>query len=257
MSVNEKIFVVVPFYNEEKLIGNLLHSFARQTDKNFHLILVNNNSTDNSANIVENFIQNNKNISVEMILESEKGTGYALHTGFRKAISQGANYLARTDADCEVEKNWVKKIRKYFSQGYEYIGGIICALKDEYYAWYDHFTQVLDPYISDMVPTYLLGLKYKGEEFKYSYKHMVGANMAITKDLYLRAGEFAKGKIEDQNEDFILSETIRILTDKVIKSYGLKVYASTRRRKTYGMRKTNNYYSHKDFDFENETIDIR
>jgi len=257
MLMTEKIFVVVPFYNEEKLIGNLLRSFARQTDKNFHLILVNNNSTDNSANIVEKFIHNHKNISAEMILEAEKGTGYALHTGFRKAISLGANYLARTDADCEVEKNWIKKIRKYFSQGYEYIGGITHMLKDEFYSWYDPFVQIVDPYISDILPTLMLGLQNRGKEYKYFYKHITGPNMAITKDLYLRAGEFVQGSIEQQNEDFILSEKVRTLTDKVKKSYFLKTKMSARRRKTYGINKMNRYYSHQDFDFENEVVDIR
>jgi|3_EtaG_2_1085321.scaffolds.fasta_scaffold14048_2 hypothetical protein len=51
-----KFNVVVPFYNCEKWIGKCIQSLKRQRYKNFNCILVDDMSTDNSANVVESLI---------------------------------------------------------------------------------------------------------------------------------------------------------------------------------------------------------
>lgn len=52
MSALERITVVVPAYNEELLIRNTLDALTRQeTDANYHIVVVDNGSTDNTAEI--------------------------------------------------------------------------------------------------------------------------------------------------------------------------------------------------------------
>ena len=50
------VSVVVPMYNTEKYIGELMDSMLVQTLQNFELIIVDNGSTDNGASVVENYI---------------------------------------------------------------------------------------------------------------------------------------------------------------------------------------------------------
>jgi glycosyltransferase involved in cell wall biosynthesis len=49
------ISVVIPTYNEERDIGDLLESLAKQTVKNFEVIIVDNYSNDRTIEIVNRF----------------------------------------------------------------------------------------------------------------------------------------------------------------------------------------------------------
>ena len=51
-----------------------------------------------------------------------------------------------------------------------------------------------------------------GRQFKYPYIMVAGNNLALTSDIYLRAGGFTRTRIEEAHEDMVLSERIRQLT---------------------------------------------
>ncbi len=66
---NPKISVCIPSYNHEKYIGKTIESILNQTYKNFEIIISDDNSKDNSENIIKsykdqriNFYKNNANI---------------------------------------------------------------------------------------------------------------------------------------------------------------------------------------------------
>lgn len=50
------ISVVIPLYNKEKSIASTLQSVYEQTYKDYEVVIVNDGSTDNSANVVKEFI---------------------------------------------------------------------------------------------------------------------------------------------------------------------------------------------------------
>ena len=52
---NRKISVIVPVYNAEKYLEQCLESIKNQSYQNFEVILVNDDSTDNSESICKNF----------------------------------------------------------------------------------------------------------------------------------------------------------------------------------------------------------
>ena len=54
---NESLWVVVPFYNEEKLILDTLNALRAQDDTNFRTVVVDNASSVRSPAIVREFIQ--------------------------------------------------------------------------------------------------------------------------------------------------------------------------------------------------------
>lgn len=102
-----KISVVIPAYNEEKHIKACLDSLMSQEKKPEEIIVVDNNSIDNTAKIVKKF----KNVI--LIKEKKQGITFARNTGFN--IAKG-DIIARCDADTTVPKNWLKKIVEDFEK---------------------------------------------------------------------------------------------------------------------------------------------
>ena len=51
------VSVIIPMYNSAKFISQTLESLLRQTMKNFEVVVVDDCSTDNSIEVVENFSQ--------------------------------------------------------------------------------------------------------------------------------------------------------------------------------------------------------
>ena len=68
--------VIVPFYNEEKFLEQ---SVNRLLENNIFkkILLVDNNSTDQSGNIAQKLVQNNENIELYKT-DKRKGKGVAL-----------------------------------------------------------------------------------------------------------------------------------------------------------------------------------
>lgn len=78
-----KISLIIPVYNSEKFLTNLLDSILRQTYNNYEIILVNDGSTDRSVNIINTYLKSDKRIKCITIENS--GPGIARKVGFQKS----------------------------------------------------------------------------------------------------------------------------------------------------------------------------
>jgi len=88
------ISVIVPAYNAKQYIGRTLTSALKQSYSNIEIIVVDDGSTDDTADIVKGFCARDKRIS--LIQQQNKGVASARNTGIR--ASQGA-FIAPLDAD--------------------------------------------------------------------------------------------------------------------------------------------------------------
>lgn len=105
----DKISVVIPYYNEELVILDTLKKITSIGE----LILVNNCSSDNGINIVQDFINNytDKDLEISHLFCSELGKGNALICGF-KTVKYDT--ILMTDADGEFEiTEYPKLIQKF------------------------------------------------------------------------------------------------------------------------------------------------
>lgn len=102
-----KISVIIPAYNEEKTIARTLRSLLEQSlpADDYEIILVDNNSTDNTVKIAETFT------GIRIVHETTPGVGAARRRGWEEA---SGIIIASTDADCEVPKHWLRKTVSYF-----------------------------------------------------------------------------------------------------------------------------------------------
>jgi len=246
----QTLWVVIPFYNEAKVVGLTIQALAAQTDKDFMTLFVDNASTDGGAQKVHQICAA-KGVRFEVINEPRKGTGYAADTGFRYATSHGATYIARTDADCSPAPNWVEKVRAGFEGGLEFMGGRLRPRADS-----------IRPTLLDhiMLPTMvtigvLYGkLFYRGKQFRYPFFMAAGGNMAITSKLYEQTGGFKHASIADTNEDTELAEKVRTLTSRAKYRRDMVVYTSIRRVRKYGYIKTLRWFSDRNYKGE---VDVR
>ncbi len=83
-------------YNAEKYIKETLLSVAGQTMQDFHLLIVNDCSTDSSATIIKEFLAEHPRQHELVTFEENKGIGYARHFAERKAQTK---YMMFLDAD--------------------------------------------------------------------------------------------------------------------------------------------------------------
>lgn len=60
--MNGKVSIIMPTYNDAKSICESIDSVINQTYKNWELIIVDDGSTDNTKNIIENYIKQKENI---------------------------------------------------------------------------------------------------------------------------------------------------------------------------------------------------
>ena len=89
-----KISVILPFFNADKTIGRAIKSIASQSFSDFECILIDNNSTDESCKIAEQFTETDKRF--KLISEKRQGVMFASNAGWE--VSKGI-YIARMDAD--------------------------------------------------------------------------------------------------------------------------------------------------------------
>lgn len=248
------LWVIVPAYDEERSIAGTLRALAAQTDRDFTTLVVDNGSTDGTARVVSDFAGRHPELDLRLVTEPQKGTGAAADTGMRFAITAGAGLLARTDADCLPDPDWIAAVRRAFGDGLELIGGPLRPRTDEFRlrAW----ERWLLPAVLNLAA---LAGRYRpvnrSADFHGPYVMVPGCNMAITADLYLRAGGFPRGRIEDVHEDHVLLTRVRRLTAAYGVRKDVRVRGSVRRLRAYGLIRTLGWYA--DHRYRPETVDIR
>lgn len=107
-----KISVIVPNYNHEKYIIERLDSILKQSYKNIELIILDDNSTDNSVETINNYLKN-KDISYQLII-NEQNAGNVFKQ-WKKGIELATGeliWICESDDTCEAD--FLQNIIPYF-----------------------------------------------------------------------------------------------------------------------------------------------
>lgn len=100
-----KLSIIIPAYNEASTINAILEKIETVELSNGiekEVIIVNDSSTDNTEEIIKDYISKN-NLNINYFEHSvNKGKGAALHTGIKNATGE---YLIIQDADLEYDPN--------------------------------------------------------------------------------------------------------------------------------------------------------
>ncbi|MEU4428508.1 glycosyltransferase family 2 protein [Actinoplanes sp. NPDC024001] len=231
--------VVVPAYNEAESIGGTLDALAGQTDTGFRLFVVDNGSTDGTAEVVHRFAQRAP-FPVEVLTELERGAGTAADTGFRFAIAAGAMLLARTDADCRPAPNWVATARAYLIGGAALVCGRSVPRRDEQPSWTERHVFPAAVRLAALYGRFRRA--HRAPAFRAPFVLVHGHNLAFTADLYLACGGTPREPLEAGSEDVTLLNRARRHTDRIVRAEDLIVESSLRRLRAWGARRTLLWY---------------
>ncbi|MGB6300512.1 MAG: glycosyltransferase family 2 protein [Rivularia sp. (in: cyanobacteria)] len=90
--ISKKVSVIIPLYNAEKYIGITLQSILSQTYDNLEIIIVDDESTDNSVKICEQFADSR----IKIVHQKNRGLSGSRNTGIHHA---SGDYIAFMDTD--------------------------------------------------------------------------------------------------------------------------------------------------------------
>ena len=93
--IKDKVSIIIPMYNAEKYISQTVKSVIAQTYKNWELLIINDNSKDDSYKIVRELSEKDDRIKV---INSEKNIGVVNGRNKLITIADG-QYIAFLDAD--------------------------------------------------------------------------------------------------------------------------------------------------------------
>ena len=98
------ISIIVPIYNTESYLAQCIDSLLCQTEKDVQIILVDDQSTDDSLAIAQVYAQQDKRI--EVYQQPHAGQSVARNYGLTFAKGE---YIAFVDADDTIEPDWCER----------------------------------------------------------------------------------------------------------------------------------------------------
>ncbi len=169
-----EISIVIPAYNEEECIGPCLQSLVWQkTKRSFEVVLVDNNSTDNTRKIALSF---KDKLNIRVITEKQQGRGIARWRGFEEATGK---FLFSSDADTVFPPNWIEGFMKYFKNKKIVAVTSMCDIDDPSPRNKAFFKFVLQA-------------TTEGLRIALGHYCLYGYSYAIRKNIYIKAGKIDK-----------------------------------------------------------------
>lgn len=104
----KKVYVVIPNWNGADRIRSCLDSLKEQ-GQDHTVIVVDNGSVDKSVEIIEMYYPDT------VLIRHSKNKGFAggVNVGIRRAIEQGAKYVALLNNDAVADDNWLNHLVKF------------------------------------------------------------------------------------------------------------------------------------------------
>lgn len=199
-----KISLVICTYNRCRYLpGSLKSILLQNTPKNlFEVVVIDNASTDETADIVKEFISNNSEWNIRYIYEGNKGLSFARNRGI---VESRSPILAYVDDDVILTPNYLKEVLSFF---------------DEYPEAAGAGGKVVPKYESGVEPVWMNKYLYgfvgnldHGEEmrlFTSSMKYPAGCNMIYKKEILKKAGGFNEDLKFRSDDKYIFYKVIEV-----------------------------------------------
>lgn len=192
------VSVIICAKNEEENLRNFLPVILEQDYPEFEVIVINDASTDNTLEVIENFQQTDPRIQIVNVQNNEAfwaNKKYALTLGIKKARNK---HLLFTDADCAPQsRNWIREMARNFQPGNSIVLG--------YGGYFQQTGSLLNKLIR--FETLLTAIQY------FSYARLgspymgVGRNLAYTSTRFYEMKGFANHlHLRSGDDDLFVNE---------------------------------------------------
>ncbi|MGE5457370.1 MAG: glycosyltransferase [Methanococcaceae archaeon] len=192
-----RISIIIPTYNRGKYISITIQSFLELNypKDDYEIIVANNNSTDDTAEIVHQYINNPEGVKLNYIFEPRQGVHYA-----RNTAAKAANYelLYFTDDDMIADPELLNEIIKPFQidpKVADVTGKVLPKWEETPPEW-----------IVKQCNNYLLSLLTPKYDFLVadSISYLYSCHQAVRRDVFFQAEgfnpEYTKGKYMGDGE---------------------------------------------------------
>lgn len=192
------VSVIVCAKNEAENLQHLLPQLLQQSYKNFEIVLINDASSDETLEVMEQFQEKNSNIKIVNVANNEAFWGnkkYALTLGIKAATN---DFLVFTDADCKpVTKYWLTEMTQHFSSAKKIVIGYGAYAKKKY-----SFLNLLIRF--ETVMAAIQAFSYAKMGIPYT---AVGRNLAYHRDEFYRVNGFVNHmKIRSGDDDLFIKD---------------------------------------------------
>lgn len=194
---NEKyplVSILIPVYNAGNFIVEAIESIRNQTYQNWELICVNDFSTDNTQDILNNYQKIDSRIKVYKNTK-RKGIGFSLNLGIQHA---NGKFIARMDADDVSLLDRISKQVEFLTRNKRVVacGGQVAMINDqgEIFA-YKHFptnSKTLYKMIMKLIPLQHPTIMVRSKILK-NYRY--DTNLATAEDVDMIFYLLSKGEI--------------------------------------------------------------
>lgn len=110
--MGNKVSIIIPVYNSEKYIKKCVESILSQTYKNIEIIIIDDESTDNSYEVIKELQQNNSDI-IKIYTQSNSGVAITRNNGIKYATGDYIMFSDNDDyLDCDCIETYVNEAIK-------------------------------------------------------------------------------------------------------------------------------------------------
>lgn len=216
------ISVVIANYNGKDYLRTCLNSLLKSSMTDYEVLVIDNNSTDSSVEIIQEFAKKDSRIKV-LKNRINRGVPFSRNKAIKKALG---SILVFLDNDTRVDKDWLKGITKTFLND-ETIGALQCKIFDF------HRTDVIQevgmklyPYTGFGTPLGR-GQKDHGQFDKPKEIIALGAASAVRKEVARKINGFDLELIHT-TDDLDFSWRIWIAGYRVVLAPNSKIYHYTK-----------------------------
>lgn len=172
--------IIICTYNRSKSLStalNSLNSLNLPDNFQWEVIVVDNNSIDNTKEVVNEFIENSK-LNLRYVKETQQGLSHARNKGIKESKGK---YIAFTDDDAIVDSQWIARLHETFqAYGCDCVGGRI-YIKPE---------KELPCWLKKELWGFLGFLDYGDKLLKIKDEKIFGGNMVFSKEILSKVGYF-------------------------------------------------------------------
>ena len=223
-----KFSIVIPALNEASWIGNTIQAVLDQDYDNFEVLIVDNNSSDGTAEVVSDYAKNDRRI--KLLFCETRGVLAARSFGFEAA---DGDIIVQLDADNLAPSDWLSNAVRHFKKN-RHLVALVGAY--DYYdaSWLFRFLALSSQYIFFSVGNYYVQKRKFGAL-------MLGGNAFIKRSVLKETGGY--NKIHTFYSDDLVTATQVAAKGKVKFYPDLTVMSSARRYKQNGYWKTQQKYN--------------
>jgi dolichol-phosphate mannosyltransferase len=155
-----KILVIIPTYNESENISKIIPLILSNSDaqNDYNILVVDDNSPDGTAHIVEELMKENDKIHL-LKRQQKSGLGTAYVAGFKYAIEKHFDLVFEMDADFSHDPKYLPEFIYKIDEGYDLVIGSRYSQGISVLNW--PISRLILSYLANVYTRIVTGLKVK------------------------------------------------------------------------------------------------